>query len=122
MANREARAVGFLVGLVGYTRIDTGRMKLSQQDVEYVADLARLQVSETEKEQLSHHLSSILTYMEELNQVDTEGVSPMASVVSQANVLREDEVRESVTQEQAVGNAPAAKDGLFQVPKIISDR
>ena len=59
-------------------------MKLSQQEVENVADLARLQVSESEKEQLSLHLSSILTYMEELNQVDTEGVSPMASVVSQA--------------------------------------
>ena len=97
-------------------------MKLSQQEVEYVADLARLQVSESEKEQLSHQLSSILTYMEELSQVDTEGVSPMASVVSQANVLREDEIRKSLPQEKAVGNAPAAKDGLFQVPKIISDR
>ncbi len=122
MANRPAKAVSFLIGWTVILRIDTERMKLSQQDVEYVADLARLQVSETEKEQLSHHLSSILTYMEELNQVDTEGVSPMASVVSQANVLREDEVRESVSQEKAVGNAPAAKDGLFQVPKIISDR
>lgn len=97
-------------------------MKLSQQDVEYVADLARLQVSDAEKEQLSHHLSIILTYMEELNQVDTEGVSPIASVVSQANILREDEVRESVSQDKAVENAPAAKDGLFQVPKIISER
>ena len=97
-------------------------MKLSQEEVANVADLARLQVSESEKEQLSHHLSSILTYMEELNQVDTEGVIPMTSVVNQANVLREDEVRESVPQEKAVGNAPEAKDGLFQVPKIISDR
>jgi aspartyl-tRNA(Asn)/glutamyl-tRNA(Gln) amidotransferase subunit C len=96
-------------------------MKLSQQEVEKVAELARIQVSEAEKEQLSHHLSSILTYMEELNQVDTKGVSPMASVVSQSNVLREDEVRDSVPQGKAVENAPAAKDGLFQVPKIISD-
>ena len=97
-------------------------MKLSQQEVEYVADLARMQVSEGEKDQLSQHLSSILTYMEELNQVDTNGISPMASVVSQANVLRDDEVRESLPQDKSVGNAPAAKDGLFQVPKIISDR
>lgn len=97
-------------------------MKLNQKEVEYVADLARLQVSESEKDQLSHQLSSILTYMEELNQVDTKGVTPMASVVSQANVLREDKRRESVTQEKAVENAPAAKDGLFQVPKIISER
>jgi aspartyl-tRNA(Asn)/glutamyl-tRNA(Gln) amidotransferase subunit C len=97
-------------------------VKISQKEVESVAELARLQISEGEKEQLSHQLSCILTYMEELNQVDTEGVLTMASVVSQANVLREDEVRESVPQEKAVGNAPAAKDGLFQVPKIISDR
>lgn len=97
-------------------------MKISQKEVENVAVLARLQVSENEKEELSQQLSSILTYMEELNQVDTEGVPTMDSVVSQANVLREDEVRESVSQEKAVGNAPAAKDGLFQVPKIISER
>jgi len=97
-------------------------MKLSQQDVEYVADLARIQVSEAEKTQLTHQLSSILNYMEELNQVGTTGVTPTASVVTQANVLREDEVRRSVSQETAVDNAPAVKDGMFQVPKIIRDR
>ncbi len=97
-------------------------MKLSRKEVEYVADLARIRVSESEKAQLAQQLSSILTYMEELNQVDTTGVSPLASVVSQTNVLREDEVRESVLQEQALGNAPASRDGLFQVPKIISER
>ena len=97
-------------------------MKLTQKETEYVADLARIQISEAEKEQLSYQLSSILTYMEELNQVDIEGISPMTSVVSQANVLREDEVRESVPQNKAVGNAPIAKDGMLQVPKIISER
>ena len=96
-------------------------MKLTQKEVEYVANLARIQVSEAEKNQLSSQLSSILTYMQELNQVDIEGVSPMASVLSQANVLREDEVRESVTQDKAIANAPTAKDGMFQVPKIISE-
>ena len=97
-------------------------MKLTQKEVEYVANLARIQVSEAEKDQLSSQLSSILTYMQELNQVNIEGVSPMASVLSQANVLREDEVRESVTQDEAIANAPTAKDGMFQVPKIISER
>ena len=97
-------------------------MKLTQKEAEYVADLARIQVSEAEKEELSHQLSTILTYMEELNQVDTEGISTMTSVVSQTNVLREDEVRESVPQDKAVRNAPVAKDGMFQVPKIISER
>ena len=97
-------------------------MRLTQKEVEYVADLARIQVSGAEKEQLSHQLSSILTYMEELNQVGTEGISPMSSVVNQANVLRDDEVRESVPQDSAIGNAPATQDGMFQVPKIISER
>ena len=60
--------------------------------------------------------------MEELNQVDTEGINPMASVVSQVNILREDEVRESVGQDKAIGNAPVAKDGMFQVPRIIRER
>ena len=97
-------------------------MRLTQKEVEYVADLARIQVSEAEKDRLSHQLSSILTYMEELNQVDTKGIIPMASVVSQANVLREDEVCKSVPRNEAVGNAPSTKDGMFQVPKIISER
>ena len=97
-------------------------MRLTQKEVEYVADLARIQISEAEKEQLSHQLSSILTYMEELNQVDTEGINPTASVVSQVNILREDEVRESVGQDKAIGNAPVAKDGMFQVPRIIRER
>ena len=97
-------------------------MRLTQKEVEYVAGLARIQISEAEKEQLSHQLSSILTYMEELNQVDTEGISPMASVVSQANVLREDEARESFPQDKALENASATKNGMFEVPKIISER
>lgn len=97
-------------------------MKLTHEDVEYVANLARIQITPAETEQLSHELSKILTYMEELNQIDTEGVAPMASVVSHVNVLREDEKRESLSQDKAVANAPAVKDGLFQVPKIISER
>ena len=97
-------------------------MKLSRQEIESVADLSRLHVSENEKERFSHQLSSILTYMEELNQIETTGIPPMTSVVSQVTVLRADEVRASVTWENAVGNAPVTKDGLFQVPQIISDR
>ena len=91
--------------------------------VEHVADLARLQLSREELERLSTQLSRILTYMEELNAVDTTGISPTTSVVvSDANVLREDEVRPSLPQENALSNAPDAVDGLFQVPHIISDQ
>ena len=97
-------------------------MKLTQKEVEYVANLARIQVSEAEKKQFSNDLSSILTYMQELNEVDTKGVSPMSSVLSQASLLREDEVLKSIVQDKVIENAPAVKDGMFQVPKIISDR
>ena len=96
---------------------------ISQRDVERVADLARLQLSQEELARLSSQLSHILTYIEELNSVDTTGIrGTTAVVVSDANVLRDDEVRPSLSQAQALGNAPAVVDGLFQVPKIISDR
>ena len=98
-------------------------MSIEMSQVEHVADLARLQLSREELERLSTQLSRILTYMEELNAVDTTGISPTTSVVvSDANVLREDEVRPSLPQESALSNAPDAVDGLFQVPHIISDQ
>ncbi len=96
-------------------------IKISQ--VEHVADLARLQLSQEELERLSGQLSRILTYMEELNVVDTTGIRGTTSVVvGEANVLREDEVRPSLSQAQALRNAPEAVDGLFHVPQIIRDR
>jgi len=98
-------------------------IQISQQDVEHVAELARFQLSGEELVRLSSQLSHILTYMEELNAVDTTGIRGTTSVVvSDANVLRDDEVRPSLSQAHALSNAPAAVDGLFQVPKIISDR
>ena len=91
--------------------------------VEHVAELARLQLSREELERLSTQLSRILTYMEELNAVDTAGVPGTASVAAgDANVLRADEVHPSLSQDQALRNAPDAVDGLFRVPQIISDR
>ena len=98
-------------------------MSIEMSQVEHVADLARLQLSREELERLSVQLSRILTYMEELNAVDTAGVPGTASVVAgDTNVLREDEVQPSLSQDQALSNAPEAVDGLFQVPQIISDR
>lgn len=98
-------------------------MSMKMNQVERVADLARLQLTREELERLSAQLSHILTYMEELNAVDTAGIPGTTSVVvSDANVLREDEVQPSLSQDQALGNAPEAVDGLFQVPQIINDR
>lgn len=98
-------------------------MSIEIGQVEHVAELARLQLSREELERLSTQLSRILTYMEELNAVDTAGIPVTTSVVAgDANVLREDEVQPSLSQDQALSNAPEAVDGLFQVPHIISDR
>ncbi len=96
---------------------------VNREDVEHVAELARLRLTPEELEQFSVQLSRILTYVEEVKAVDTTGVPATTSMVAgDANVWREDEVRPSLSREQAVGNAPEAADGLFRVPRIIRDR
>ncbi len=97
-------------------------MKISKTDVEKVARLARLEITETEKEAFSQQLSGILTYVEKLNQLKTEGVEPTATVLGQTNVLREDKSRPSLPAEKALANAPEQAGGFFVVPKIIEER
>ena len=97
-------------------------MEISKEQVEHVAKLARLEVSEDEKAMFARQLSGILTYMDQLKEVDTEGVEPTATVLPTENVWREDAVKPSLTQEQALANAPDKADGFFRVPKIIEDR
>ncbi|WP_447973211.1 Asp-tRNA(Asn)/Glu-tRNA(Gln) amidotransferase subunit GatC [Nitrospira sp. Kam-Ns4a] len=97
-------------------------MEISQDEVERVAKLARLEITEAEKETFSRQLSSILTYVETLKAIDTEGVEPTATVLGQVNVFREDEARPGLPAEQALANAPEAGDGFFVVPKILEER
>ncbi|HEX9019914.1 MAG TPA: Asp-tRNA(Asn)/Glu-tRNA(Gln) amidotransferase subunit GatC [Nitrospirota bacterium] len=94
-------------------------MKISQQEVEHVARLARLELSEQEKEELTDQLSNILTYVEKLNELDTKGVEPTAHVLDINNVMREDVAGESLPQERALANAPEKAAGHYKVPKII---
>ncbi|MEW6544099.1 MAG: Asp-tRNA(Asn)/Glu-tRNA(Gln) amidotransferase subunit GatC [Nitrospirota bacterium] len=97
-------------------------MQISKQDVEHVAKLARLDITEAEKEAFSRQLSSILSYVEKLKAIDTEGTEPTATVLEQVNVFREDEVRPSPSVERALVNAPESFEGHFVVPKIIEER
>jgi aspartyl-tRNA(Asn)/glutamyl-tRNA(Gln) amidotransferase subunit C len=97
-------------------------MQISKQEVEHVAKLARLEITEAEKDTFSKQLSSILTYIEELKSWDTTGVEPTATVLEQANVLRGDQARPSLSVEQAVMNAPDSDGGYFRVPKILEER
>ena len=97
-------------------------MEIGKEQVEHVAKLARLEVSEDEKAMFARQLSSILTYIDQLKEADTAGVEPTATVLPTDNVFREDEVRPSLSQEQALANAPDRADGFFRVPKILEDR
>jgi len=97
-------------------------VEISKEQVEHVAKLARLEVSEDEKAMFARQLSAILTYMDQLKEVETEGVEPTATVLPTANVFREDVVRPSLPQEQALANAPDRAEGLIRVPKILEDR
>ncbi len=97
-------------------------MEISKEQVEHVARLARLEVSEEEKTTFARQLSGILTHMDQLKEVETAGVEPTATVLPTDNVFREDEVRPSLTQERALANAPDQADGFFRVPKILEDR
>jgi aspartyl-tRNA(Asn)/glutamyl-tRNA(Gln) amidotransferase subunit C len=88
-------------------------------DVQYVARLARLELTAAEEEKFGAQLSQVLGYIEKLNQLDVSAIEPTAHAVPLVNVFRADEVRPSLPNEEAMRNAPARADGLFLVPKIV---
>ena len=94
-------------------------MKLSKQEVEHVAKLARLAITDEEKERYSQQLSNILTYIEKLKELDTSKVEPTSHVLPMKNIFREDEVRPSLPREEILKNAPDRAEEFFRVPKII---
>jgi len=94
-------------------------MSLSREDVVHVASLARLGLTDDEIDLMQEQLSSILEHIEDLNQLDTEAISPTAQVIQLQNVLREDEVRESLPQETVMKMTPAAHDGFIAVSEVL---
>ncbi len=94
-------------------------MKISKQEVEHVAKLARLELAEEEKDRLTDQLSKILTYVEKLSELDTTGVEPTAHVLEIRNVMRDDAAAPSLAQDRALANAPDKAAGHYKVPKII---
>ena len=95
--------------------------KITRKEVEHVARLARLELTEDEKERMTAQLDAILGYIEKLNHLDTSAVEPTSTVIPMVSVMREDEVRPSLTQDQALANAPDREDVFFRVPRIIED-
>lgn len=94
-------------------------MAVVQIDVKYVANLARLNLTPAEEQKLSVQLGNILGYIEKLNELDVSNVEPTAHAVPLVNVTRADEVRPSLSNEDALRNAPSKVNGLFIVPKIV---
>jgi len=94
---------------------------ITRADVEHVAELARLALTEAEKETFIPQLNHILTYIDKLNELDTTGVEPTSHVLPMSNVFREDEVRPSLVRELVLHNAPEESHFFFKVPRIIEE-
>lgn len=92
---------------------------ISDETIEYVGILAKLELSEEEKEQAKKDMGSMLDYIDKLNELDTEGVDPMSHVFAVQNVFREDEVTNGDDRDHMLLNAPAKKDGTYMVPKTF---
>ena len=94
-------------------------MSLDKATVAKIAHLARIHVPEEDLEPLAGELSTILDWVEQLAEVDTEGVAPMTSVVEIASRWRKDEVNDGACAEDVLANAPEAEMGFYTVPKVI---
>jgi aspartyl-tRNA(Asn)/glutamyl-tRNA(Gln) amidotransferase subunit C len=92
---------------------------ISDETIEYVGILAKLELTEEEKEQAKKDMGSMLDYIDKLNELDTSGVEPMSHVFPVHNVFREDVVVNGDDRDHILANAPAAKDGSFKVPKTV---
>ncbi|KAA8786088.1 aspartyl-tRNA(Asn)/glutamyl-tRNA(Gln) amidotransferase subunit C [Paenibacillus sp. 4624] len=94
-------------------------MSISNNDVQHVAKLARLNLTAEEEQTLTGQLNAILKYAEKLNELDTENIEPTTHVLHVSNVMREDETKESLSIEQVMHNAPDEEDGQFKVPAVM---
>lgn len=92
---------------------------ISDETIEYVGILAKLELSEEEKEQAKKDMANMLDYIDTLNELDTKGVEPMSHVFPISNVFREDVVTNGDDKDAILENAPESKDGAFVVPKTF---
>jgi len=95
-------------------------MSVTLNDLEKIAQLARLTLKEDEKEKFLDQVNQILKYVEKLNEVDTEGIEPLSHSMDLVNVMRDDKEKPSLPQKEALANAPLKNDKFFRVPKVVS--
>jgi aspartyl-tRNA(Asn)/glutamyl-tRNA(Gln) amidotransferase subunit C len=94
-------------------------MVIDKETVEKVANLARLELNETEKQEMIKDMSQILDFMAKLNEMDTTGVEPLVYMTDEVNTYRPDEVKQTITTEEGLKNAPKHTDEYFLVAKVI---
>lgn len=94
-------------------------MKISEQDIKTVASLSRLRIREEEKDDVLFQLNKILTYVENLQTLDTSKIEPTTYALPMQNVFRDDKVKPSLDRELALSNAPLKEDGYFKVPRVL---
>ena len=94
-------------------------MKITKEQVLYVADLARLNLDEATIGKSPEQIGDILEYVDKLNEVNTDGITPTSHAISLTNAFREDEPQAHLDREQVLANAPQKEDGNFVVPKIV---
>ena len=94
-------------------------MKIDQETLRKVAHLARLELSPQEEAPMLQSLESVLSWMEQLDEIDTTGVEPLTHISDRANALRDDVAQNHLTRQQALANAPAKDAAFFKVPKVI---
>jgi aspartyl-tRNA(Asn)/glutamyl-tRNA(Gln) amidotransferase subunit C len=96
-------------------------MSISRQDIEKVALLARLQLTDDELSKMTVELAQIVGYVDQLAEVDTSGIEPMAHAIETANVFRDDVVVQSLPREEALANAPHRDERGYLVPAVLGD-
>ena len=94
-------------------------MSVTRKEVEHIAELARLELNDSELEEYTVQLNQILEYVEKLNELNTENIQPLSHPVEAANVFRDDILKPSIDREEALKNAPSKNDEFFKVPKVI---
>jgi aspartyl-tRNA(Asn)/glutamyl-tRNA(Gln) amidotransferase subunit C len=92
---------------------------ITKEDVEHISWLASIKIEDEEKDEFVEQFNSILEYFHQLDEVNTDGVEPTYRVVDLANIFREDVARKSLSQEEALKNAPRRENGYFKSPRIV---
>jgi aspartyl-tRNA(Asn)/glutamyl-tRNA(Gln) amidotransferase subunit C len=96
-------------------------MSLSAEEVRKVADLARLELSEADVETMARQLSAIVDYINQLQQINTDGVEPLAHALDLHDVFRDDVPVKSLSEDESLANAPARKDNFYSVPAVFGE-